>query len=295
MLRTRIWMGSLLAALTLGLLFLDTPFAPWYPFLYGFFALVGAAGCLELRSLFPAERRPPAWLCHLGVQAVVAANWVRPLHETWPTFIPFSDPWHFILGILVAVLIGGFLWEMAVYRGPGEAVGRVTNAVFTVAYLGALASFLAQLRWLPTASASNQAVHALMLTIFVPKCCDIGAYCAGRLFGRHRMTPQLSPKKTWEGAAGGLLLAVVAAVGASYYGNQPSYFAAKAVAFALTVGPAGMFGDLAESLIKREGQKKDASQSVPGFGGVLDVIDSVLFAAPLSFLWLTTARLSPLG
>ena len=296
MLSTRVWMGSLLAGLTLGLLFLDTSFAPWYPFLFGFFALVGLAGCHELRSLLPTERRPPAWLCHLGVQAVVAANWVQPFHQTWPSHVPFADPWHLIFGILVAVLIGGFLWEMATYREPGEAVARVTNALFTVAYLGALASFLAQLRWLPTKTGSNnQAVHALMLTIFVPKCCDIGAYCAGRLFGRHRMTPRLSPKKTWEGAAGGLLLAIVAAVGASYYGNQPPYFVIKAVAFAVTVAAAGLFGDLAESLIKREGQKKDASQSLPGFGGVLDVIDSVLFAAPLSFLWLTTAWLSPLG
>ena len=91
------------------------------------------------------------------------------------------------------------------------------------------------------------------------------------------------------------VLSGVAAVGASYYGNQPRYFVIKAVAFAVTVAAAGVFGDLAESLIKREGQKKDASQSVPGFGGVLDVIDSVLFAAPLSFLWLTMPRLSPLG
>jgi len=288
-------MGSLLAALTLGLLFLDTSFAPWYPFLYSFFALIGAVGCHELRTLLPAERRPPGWLCHLGLQAVVAANWVRPVHDTWPAAVPLSDPWLLILGILVAVLIGAFLVEMATYREPGEGVARVTSALFIVAYLGALASFLAQLRWLPTTGSNNQAVHALMLTIFVPKCCDIGAYCTGRLIGRHRMTPKLSPKKTWEGAAGGMALAIVAAVGASYYGNQPPDFVIKAVGFAVTVAAAGMFGDLAESLIKREGQRKDASQSVPGFGGVLDVIDSVLFAAPLSFLWLTTPRLSPLG
>src|SRR5258708_18198070 len=118
MLRTRIWMGSLLAALTLGLLFLDTSFAPWYPFLYGFFALVGAAGCHELRTLFIADRRPAAWLCHLGVQAVVAANWVRPLHDTWPSNLPFTDPWHLILGILLAVLIGGVVLETGTYRRP---------------------------------------------------------------------------------------------------------------------------------------------------------------------------------
>src|SRR5262249_54355164 len=295
MLQRRIWMGSVLAALTLVLLFLDTFFAPWYPFLYGLFGLIGAAGCHELRMLLAHERRPSGWLCHVGVQAVVAANWVRPVHEKWPAFVPVSDPWHLILGILVAVLIGAFLAEMATYREPGEGVARVTNALFVVVYLAVLASFLAQLRWLPTTGANNQAVCALMLAIFVPKCCDIGAYCAGRLFGRHRMTPKLSPKETWAGAAGGVSLAIVATVAASYYSNQPPYFVIKAVGFAVTVAVTGMFGDLAESLIKREGQRKDASQSVPGFGGVLDVIDSVLFAAPLSFLWLTTPWLSPLG
>src|SRR5438876_4696163 len=125
MLRTRVWMGSLLAALTLGLLFLDAEFAPWYPFLYFFFALVGLVGCHELRGLFPAERRPPALLCHLGVQTVVAANWIRPFHEAFPSVVPFSDPWHLILGVVVAVLIGAFLWEMATYAGPGEGVARV--------------------------------------------------------------------------------------------------------------------------------------------------------------------------
>src|SRR5262245_8013959 len=185
MFRTRVWMGSSLAALTLGVLFLDALFEPWYPFLFGFFALVGMAGCHELRSLFPAERRPLTWLCHLGVQAIVVANWIRPIHQTWPALVPFTDPWHLIFGILIAVLIGALLVEMANYQEPGEGVARVSNTVFAVAYLGALASFLAQLRWLPTITGpNNEAVLALMLTIFVPKCCDIGAYCAGRLFGR---------------------------------------------------------------------------------------------------------------
>src|SRR5262245_8121343 len=156
MLQTRIWMGSLLAALTLGLLFLDTLFAPWYPFFYGLFALIGAAGCHELRMLVAPERRPSGWLCHIGVQAVVAGNWVKPFHETWPAYFSVSDPWHLILGILVAVLIGAFLVELATYHEPGEGVARVSNALFVVVYLGALASFLAQLRWLPTTGANNQ-------------------------------------------------------------------------------------------------------------------------------------------
>src|SRR5262245_38200440 len=291
MLRTRLWMGSVLAALTLGLLLFDDRFAPWYPFLFGFFSLVGHLGLWELRGLFPEERRPPALLSHLGLQAIVSANWLRPVHDALPALVPWHDPWHLVLGLLAAVLLVAFLREMAVFTGPGEAVTRVAMTLFALAYLGVLASFLAQVRWLP----GNQAVHGLMLTIFVPKCCDIGAYCTGRLIGRHRMTPILSPKKTWQGAAGGVMLGVVTAVAVSLYGNRPPYYLAKAAAFGVAVAVAGMFGDLAESLIKREGQKKDASQAVPGFGGILDVIDSVLFAAPVSYIWLTAARFTPLG
>src|SRR5258708_8725594 len=184
MFRTGVWMGSLVGALTLGMIFLDAEFAPWYPFLYFIFALVGLVGCHELRGLFPTERRPLALLCHLGVQTVVAVNWILPFSKTWPSYFPISDPWHLILGGVVAALIAAFLWEMAIYNEPGDGVARITNTLFTMVYLGVLASFLAQLRWLPTkAGPNNQAVHALMLTIFVPKCCDVGAYCAGRLLG----------------------------------------------------------------------------------------------------------------
>jgi len=292
MLRTRIVVGSLLAGMTLGILFVDEHCAPWYPYLFTFFAVVGALGCWELLGLIPLEQRPSAWLCHLGVQIVVVANWIRPLHESCPQCFPWSDPWPLIGLALAATMIAAFLLEMSKYRGPGDSAARVALTLFVVTYLGLLASFLAQLRWLPNAA---QASNALMLTIFVPKCCDIGAYCTGRLVGRNRMTPVLSPKKTWEGAAGGTALAVMTAVGVSFYGAKPEYYLLKAILFGSIVGAAGMFGDLAESLLKRESLKKDASETVPGFGGVLDVVDSVLFAAPVAFFSFTTAWLSPLG
>jgi phosphatidate cytidylyltransferase len=142
------------------------------------------------------------------------------------------------------------------------------------------------------------------MAMFVPKCGDIAAYFTGRFFGRHRMTPALSPKKTWEGFAGGLVGAAAAAVALDWFhldkeavvhGDLPRLFSAHpvmiggawtALGFGVTVGLAGVFGDLAESLIKRDCRRKDAAQTVPGFGGVLDVVDSVLFAAPVAYLWL---------
>jgi len=148
-------------------------------------------------------------------------------------------------------------------------------------------SFLVQLRWLP--GSVERGTTALLLAIFVPKGCDIGAYCIGRLIGRHRMTPVLSPNKTWEGAIGGLLTGMVVAVALDRWGPDvalgPWWMEAG---FGLTVGAAGMFGDLAESLIKRDCRQKDASQAVPGFGGILDVVDALLLAAPVAYLWLAT-------
>ena len=102
------------------------------------------------------------------------------------------------------------------------------------------------------------------------------------------MTPLLSPKKTWEGAAGGIVLAVVVTMAvdrlAPVHLFQEKVWAE--IGFGVTVGVAGMLGDLAESLIKRDCQQKDAAQTVPGFGGVLDVVDALLFAAPVAFCWI---------
>ena len=98
------------------------------------------------------------------------------------------------------------------------------------------------------------------------------------------MAPRISPKKTWEGFAGGMLTGAAVAVGLAYL--APAFSGPlEAAAFGLAVGVAGVLGDLAESLVKRDCQTKDASKSIPGFGGVLDVIDSVLFAAPVAYLW----------
>ncbi len=99
------------------------------------------------------------------------------------------------------------------------------------------------------------------------------------------MAPVLSPKKTWEGAAGGLAAAVGATVAINRFQAVLPGLSAE-IGFGLSVGLAGMLGDLAESMIKRDGQHKDASQTVPGFGGVLDVVVSILFAAPVAYLWL---------
>jgi phosphatidate cytidylyltransferase len=274
MLQTRLWMGAILIALTIGVLAVDQFLGPWYPFLFVFILALALASCYELLQLLGTAIRLPTWLCYACVAAILTTNWPARVYGG-------PNAWMWIAGTFGAVLLSCFMVEMATFRDPGSSVLRIALVVFIAAYLGWLPCFLVQLRWSDSDLRSN---IALALAIFVPKSCDIGAYFTGRLLGRHPMTPVLSPKKTWEGLAGGLIVSSLAAFGINRLGGGLSDLAA--LGFGVTAGGAGVLGDLAESLIKRDCQKKDASQVVPGFGGVLDVVDSVLFAAPVAYFWL---------
>lgn len=285
MLRTRLWMGSLLILLAIGMLAFDQCLAPWYPFLFVFHLSLALAACRELLGLFGPARPTQKGLAYLGVLILVLANWAIPwLHRP-------GQEREILLLVFTFLGLASFLWEMRIFQEPGLSVERIARTLFVLFYLGLLPCFFAQLRWLyPPGSALGTA--ALALAIFVPKGCDIGAYFTGRLLGRHRMTPVLSPKKTWEGAIGGLALAVVVAGLLDRLSPEPVLRGSwlLAVLFGLSVGLTGMLGDLAESLIKRDCLQKDASQVVPGFGGVLDVVDAVIFAAPIVFVWCYVLR-----
>ncbi|HJZ56288.1 MAG TPA: phosphatidate cytidylyltransferase [Gemmataceae bacterium] len=281
MIRTRVLVGSLLALAAAGVLVGDASLAPWFPCLFACLVVAGVFATCELVRLLPPIFRPPEWLAVAGVLLTLAANWYDVLQrETGTWLLAAGSPWLPVLCAFTVVLLAAFLVEMYRFREPGAAVPRLALTVFAVAYLGLLGSCFARLRWLPEHSGL-----ILTLTIFVPKCGDIGAFFTGRFLGRHRMTPILSPKKTWEGFAGGLSASVLTAVGLSFVGPVFAGGIPEATAFGAVVGVAGVLGDLAESLIKRDCQTKDAAKSIPGFGGLLDVIDSILFGAPVAYVW----------
>jgi phosphatidate cytidylyltransferase len=133
----------------------------------------------------------------------------------------------------------------------------------------------------------------VIFTILVAKSSDIFAYFGGRAFGRHKMTPRLSPKKTWEGFACGIAGSV--AVALTLYHLKLSFLplpefvfsgATPVVIFGIVVGIASVFGDLSASLIKRSCSVKDSGAIVPGYGGIIDVIDYLVVAAPVAFLYI---------
>ena len=287
-------MGTALVMLMAGALVLDQRLAPWYPLLLLLVLALAGMASAELLELLPVGFRPPAWLCYAGVFAIITCNWL-------PWVLPAAgaldaDPWHWIGGAFVAVVLAAFISQMAAFREPGDSIARIAHGVWLVAYLGLLPSFFVQLRWLDTGGASamtgpiDPGTLALALAAFVPKCGDIGAYFTGRWLGRHPMAPVLSPKKTWEGAAGGVMASIGAAVGINRLGPVLHHGLLGEIGFGLSVGIAGILGDLAESLIKRDSRRKDASQTVPGFGGILDMIDSVVFAAPAAYCWIESQK-----
>lgn len=279
MIRTRILVGTILAAAVAGILIVDQWLAPSYPCLFACLMLVGFIATRELIRLFPAECRPREWLVIFGVMLILASNFALPFGSRLNERI---DIWEFVILIVMVMVAVAFLVEMYNYRAPGPATSRIAYTTFAFVYLGLFGSFFAQIRWLGDSSHTS---IMLALAIFVPKAGDIGAFFTGTFLGKHKMTPLLSPKKTWEGFAGGLVAAALTAIGFSYFGAVFQHGIVEAAAFGIVIGIVGVLGDLAESLIKRDSGAKDAAQSIPGFGGLLDVVDSVLFASPVAYVW----------
>jgi phosphatidate cytidylyltransferase len=128
---------------------------------------------------------------------------------------------------------------------------------------------------------SAQGVWKLLFALFVVWAADVGAYFAGRGFGRHKLAPQVSPGKTWEGALGGLLLAyVIAAIAGSWLFHLQGAAWLGFLALCTAVVAFSIVGDLGESLLKRQAGAKDSGTLLPGHGGMLDRIDSILAAVP---------------
>ena len=288
MIRTRLLIGTVLALMAAALLYLDGFLAPWYPLVGGTVLAVLWRAAYELRQLLEPGHRPPYLVLVLGLTLCWAANWWPLLAASWSSESRFftTSVWTAVLFAYCSTFLVTFLWEIACYPHAGAALPRLAATTLILTYLGLLGSCFLQLRWLPPSDEGPAALAWMVAAIAVPKANDIAAYFTGTFLGRTPMAPHLSPRKTWEGAAGGLAGGVLAALLMAHW--QPCLFPAgwvEAVLFGLLVGGAGMLGDLAESLWKRECHAKDAAALLPGFGGLLDVIDSLLFAAPVVYVW----------
>jgi phosphatidate cytidylyltransferase len=230
---------------------------------------------------------PDAPIVHAGNLLIVGAAWL-PLAFGWP--IKAGEPAALLFApgaALTVSILGALLAEIVRYREANGQARRLAATVWPMCYVGLLFSFLVLLRSL---NAGVAGILLLLAMVTVVKMGDTGAYTVGRLIGRHKLAPHLSPGKTIEGAIGGLAFSsfgawlVLGAIWPRAVGGDGASFGVW-LSFGILVGLAGMVGDLAESMLKRDARLKDSSNWLPGFGGVLDIVDSLLFAAPVAYLF----------
>lgn len=285
MLRWRLLLGAIFIAALVGLFALDARCATPGAWLFPLALLLAAACSDELLGLMAAGGMHPSRgaVC-VGTLLVVAANGVPLFCRDSISARLGSLGWP--LAALALAMLGAFVVEIIRYRQPGGVTQRLCLALGAITYLGVGMSFVVQLR---IVSAARDVVPLAALLLVV-KLGDIGAYTVGRLVGRHKLAPHVSPGKTIEGLLGGLALACGGAwlalawlperIGAA----RPEGPGWAWAAFGLAVAVAGVVGDLSKSLIKRDVGRKDSSTWLPGFGGVLDLVDSPLGAAPVAYL-----------
>jgi phosphatidate cytidylyltransferase len=240
---------------------------PLYTYRPAFAVVVAVAigvGVYEMvRAVQRVEARPPLFPVLTGGIGMLALAW-------------FAGPEALLVGLLLT-LVALPVWRLA--DGPVGYQRDVTAGSLVAVYVPFLAGFCVLL--------TVPADGALRVTAFVATvvCSDVGGYAAGVLFGRHPMAPTVSPKKSWEGFAGSLLACAIAGVCFLVFGFGAHWW--QGVLYGLAIAAAATLGDLAESMIKRDLNIKDMGTLLPGHGGLMDRLDSLLVAAPVAYLLLT--------
>jgi phosphatidate cytidylyltransferase len=250
--------GLALAALVLGTLFLYRP---------AFLGVVVAAVCVGIWEMARAVRtsgaRPPLAPLLGGGAAMIGLAW-------------FGGPDALSLGLLVTV-VATMVWRLA--DGPAGFQRDVSAATLIAVYVPFLGGFAALL------AAPDDGQWRIVVTFAAVVLSDTGGYVAGVFLGRHRLAPTISPGKTWEGLAGSLAAtAAGSAVLLHFLLDVGLWWGAV---FGLAISVAAVLGDLAESMIKRDLDVKDMSNLLPGHGGLMDRLDSILFAVPTAYLLLS--------
>lgn len=196
----------------------------------------------------------------------------------WPTEL--------LLPLAVIVFAVRLLGE----RTPETRVESLASTLFGLVYVAAMLQYLvAIVTPVPadTISANGRLLLALWL-VAVTKFCDMGALLTGMAIGRHKMSPQISPKKTWEGAGGGVVFSM--GVGALIAWLARSEFPAHmtplvAALMAAPIAVVGIVADLVESVLKRRANIKDSGKTIPGIGGMFDLSDSIILVAPIGYFF----------
>ena len=243
--------------------------------------LILPAAVHELATLFAAEKvQPYRFIATVGAGSIsvhgflTQFDWFQPVAASTLAFI------------IVFVMLFAAL-RRAWVQQTQEAIHHMAGTVLAMLYLGGLSWFLMALRVKHSLHHDGSirfkgSTAVILMILLVVKATDIGAYFGGKKFGKHKLIPWLSPGKTWEGLFFGVLTAGFIGIALSPMVGKLTR--AHGFIFGVVIGGIGQLGDLLESLMKRDAEVKDSGHLIPGFGGILDVIDSPLLAAPFAYL-----------
>jgi phosphatidate cytidylyltransferase len=229
----------------------------------------------ELAQLFAAEKVRP----YRSVSSTGSALLI--FHAFFTQFAEFKNYSTSTLAFIIVFVMLLAALIRALDKQTQEAIHHMAGTVLATLYLGGMAWFLMALRVKHAPHFVGQTMTLVMILLVV-KFTDIGAYFGGRALGRHKLIPWLSPGKTWEGLFCGMFVAGLVGAGCAAWIHNLLFW--KGFIFGVIIGGIGQLGDLLESLMKRDAEVKDSGKLIPGFGGVLDVIDSPLLAAPFAYL-----------
>jgi phosphatidate cytidylyltransferase len=185
--------------------------------------------------------------------------------------------------LLVITFLGIMIVEL-LRKDKEQALYHISVTIFGILYVSWLGNHMAMIRELPLSVGMDYSFgFSFVIILFtVTWCYDTGAYTIGRLLGKHKLVPSISPEKTVEGAVGGIAFSIMGILTARAIVEMP-LDVPQAVCLAVIASVFGQLGDLVESMIKRDARIKDTSTAIPGHGGILDRFDSLLFTAPLVY------------
>ncbi len=192
--------------------------------------------------------------------------------------------------VFLILFVLGLCLRQFVSRSNTKGILAISTTLFGLMYVPWLLNFIQKINFFPfrDGSPANAGTFYVLYFILVTKFSDTGAYAVGSLIGKHKMIPRVSPGKTWEGFGGAIVVSTGASVLFAHLAGPrlPGMTWPHAVALGVILSTAAVVGDLIESIFKREAGVKDSGKFFPGIGGILDLLDSLLFNAPLMYLYL---------
>lgn len=275
-----VWLDSYLAGKSLPSPILGMDRIPAGSMVFLICLALGALGAKELAAVIVAKgaKASSGMLTFASWSGLCASFLVPNAHQAVDAVA--------IVGTTAVLVLSASLLFYSKGQNTKGVVLAAGASLLAFVYLGIMLGFVLAIR-------REHSVWILLWILLVVKACDTGAYFTGRAIGKNKLILWLSPGKTWEGLFGGIALSCAASVGGArlltLWAGESMPGVAPLIIAGVLFAVVGQAGDLVMSLFKRDAGLKDSGSSIPGFGGVLDVLDSPLLVTPLAFWWLKWA------